>query len=85
LAVFGNIRLKLIHTPGHTDGAVSFIFDISYQGKPYKAGYMGGYGTNGMSSADLKKSSNPAQVLLRRQQLLESLLQLQQNETVDFK
>jgi len=81
---FGNIKLKPILTPGHTNGAISFVFDIAYNGKHYKAGYMGGYGTNGMSSADLKKSARPEEILLRRQQLLESLLHLQQNESVDL-
>jgi hypothetical protein len=81
---FGNIKLRPIFTPGHTPGATSFIFEIPYRGRIYKAGYMGGFGHNGLTSDDLKNSSDPATVLKRRRQFRDSLMNLQQNETVDF-
>lgn len=88
---FGNIKLKPILTPGHTDGTVSFVFDIPYGGKRYTAGYMGGYGINTLTKEWLQNSDSGGirqggreQGLLRRLQFRDSLMRLQQNEEVDF-
>ena len=47
---FGNTTVRCVHTPGHTDGVMSFIITLA-DGKV--AAMHGGIGTNSMSSAFL--------------------------------
>ena len=47
----GNTEILCLHTPGHTAGVTSFFFDVSENGKTYRAGMFGGAGVN-----QLKKS-----------------------------
>ena len=42
----GNTKILCLHTPGHTEGTVSFIFDIVENGVTLRAGMFGGAGTN---------------------------------------
>ena len=53
---FGNTILRCIHTPGHTDGVMSFIITLA-DGKI--AAMHGGIGTNSMSSAFLLEYGLP--------------------------
>lgn len=47
---FGNTKIRCVHTPGHTDGVMSFIITLA-DGKV--AAMHGGVGSNSMSSAFL--------------------------------
>lgn len=42
----GNTRINCVATPGHTDGTMSFFFDVSDGKETYRAGLFGGAGTN---------------------------------------
>ncbi|MBQ4517670.1 MAG: MBL fold metallo-hydrolase [Clostridia bacterium] len=45
----GNIKIRCVLTPGHTDGVLSFFFDVTYEGKTYLAGMLGGAGVNALT------------------------------------
>ena len=45
----GNVKIRCVLTPGHTDGVMSFFFDVTFDGKGYTAGLFGGAGTNALS------------------------------------
>lgn len=47
----GNTEIRVLHTPGHTEGVASFFFDLEEGGKTYRAAMFGGAGTK-----QLKKS-----------------------------
>ena len=40
----GNTEIKMLFTPGHTEGSVSFFFDVCEGGKTYRAAMFGGAG-----------------------------------------
>ena len=42
----GNTSITVLHTPGHTEGTVSFFWNVEVDGKTYRAGMFGGAGTN---------------------------------------
>lgn len=42
----GNTEITCLHTPGHTEGTMSFFFTVEEDGKKYRAGMFGGAGTN---------------------------------------
>ncbi len=42
----GNTEMTFIETPGHTEGTVSFVFDVEDGGKTYRVGSFGGAGRN---------------------------------------
>lgn len=44
----GNTEIQCMHTPGHTEGVMSYFFDIATNGKTYRVGTHGGVGTNSM-------------------------------------
>lgn len=44
----GNTRLTAVATPGHTPGAMSFLFDVTCGDRTLTAGLHGGAGTNSM-------------------------------------
>lgn len=41
----GNADITVLHTPGHTDGTVSFFFNVTEGGRQYRCGMFGGAGT----------------------------------------
>lgn len=45
----GNTTVTFLETPGHTLGTVSLFFDITHEGKIYRAGMFGGAGANTMA------------------------------------
>ena len=42
----GNTAIRCVHTPGHTEGTMSFFFDVDVDGKKLLAGMFGGAGPN---------------------------------------
>lgn len=44
----GNTAIRCVHTPGHTKGTLSFFFDITENGRKYRAGMFGGAGANSL-------------------------------------
>jgi metallo-beta-lactamase class B len=45
----GDVKIRCVLTPGHTEGVMSFFFDVEYEGKTYTAGLFGGAGTNAIT------------------------------------
>lgn len=42
----GNVKIRCILTPGHTDGVLSFFFEVTESGEKHLAGMFGGAGIN---------------------------------------
>lgn len=42
----GNTKIECLFTPGHTEGSVSFFWDVVEDGKTYRAAMFGGSGVN---------------------------------------
>lgn len=55
----GNTHIKCVSTPGHTDGTMSFFFDVTDGEKTYRAGMYGGAGLNTLQSSFLDAHSLP--------------------------
>ena len=51
----GNTEILCLHTPGHTAGVMSFFFNITENGKTYRAGMFGGAGVNQLKKAYLDR------------------------------
>jgi len=49
----GNVSIKMLNTPGHTPGTISFFFDMPHQNKTLTVGLHGGVGTNSMEKSFL--------------------------------
>lgn len=45
----GNVKIRCVLTPGHTDGVLSLFFDVAYNGETYLAGLFGGVGIAALS------------------------------------
>lgn len=55
----GDTNVLCLETPGHTKGTISFFFDVTKNGKVYKAGMHGGVGTNTLTKSFLEKFNLP--------------------------
>lgn len=55
----GNTSIECVHTPGHTEGTMSFFFPVAHNGKRLTVGTHGGTGINSMEGAFLKKHGLP--------------------------
>jgi len=44
----GDITIKVVETPGHTEGTLSYFFDVHENGECYHVGLFGGVGRNTM-------------------------------------
>lgn len=53
----GNTQIKAIATPGHTPGAMSYLFDVYSGDRTLTAGLHGGAGTNSMTGEFLDRYS----------------------------
>lgn len=58
----GNTEIHPVHTPGHTLGCTSFLFETEFQGKKYTVASHGGLGNNGLSKAELQASGLPLEL-----------------------
>ncbi len=45
----GNMKIRCVLTPGHTDGVLSLFFEVTDKGKTYLAGMFGGAGINAVT------------------------------------
>ena len=66
----GNIEITCLSTPGHTDGTMSFFFDVSDGENLYRAGMFGGAGTNTLTEEVLTRFNLPFE---NRKKFLKSL------------
>lgn len=55
----GNTDILCLSTPGHTDGTMSFFFDVTDGKRQYRAGMFGGAGTNTLTGEFLSARSLP--------------------------
>ena len=55
----GNISILCLSTPGHTDGTMSFFFDVSDGERIFRAGMHGGVGLNTLSNEFLQSHGLP--------------------------
>ncbi len=55
----GNTEILVLATPGHTEGTASFFWDITENGRTYRAGMFGGAGTNQLKKAYMDKNNVP--------------------------
>lgn len=69
----GNTAIRCVATPGHTDGTMSFFFDVTDGEKTYRAGMFGGAGVNTLQKDFLTKHGLPFDC---RQKMLESIRKL---------
>lgn len=51
----GETEVRCVFTPGHTEGAFSFFFDLTEDGVCYRAAMFGGAGTNQLKKSFLNK------------------------------
>ena len=75
----GKTDITVLHTPGHTDGTVSFFFDVEEKGRTLRCGMFGGAGTKQLGLDFLKKRGLD---IGQRDRFLESIARLR-NERVD--
>ena len=45
----GDVKIRCVLTPGHTDGVISLFFEVADNGKTYLAGMYGGAGINAVT------------------------------------
>lgn len=55
----GNTDIRCVSTPGHTDGTMSFFFDVKEFGNTYRAGMFGGAGCNTLVKSFLETHKLP--------------------------
>lgn len=77
----GNTVIHCLHTPGHTEGTMSYFFELDSNGRKLIAGTHGGVGMNSMETAFLKKHGLPFSL---RQSFLEGLSRLRKQHVDVF-
>lgn len=75
----GEISVKCVPTPGHTDGTYSFFFEMEDSGRRLRVGMHGGVGTNTLTDEYLEKNGLPRS---NRQLMRDGLLRVR-GERVD--
>ena len=66
----GNVKIRCVLTPGHTQGVLSLFFDVTENGKTYLAGLYGGAGTNALTLPYICYNEDPEDC---PQQMLDSI------------
>ena len=66
----GNVNIRCVLTPGHTEGVISLFFDVTYGGNTYLAGLFGGAGVNAVSLPSICHNGSPAD---SAEQMLDSI------------
>ncbi len=77
---FGSTKVRCVHTPGHTDGVMSYFINVSDGDEELIAGMFGGMGMNTMRAKYLDKNGFSYDC---RDKFKESILKLR-NEHVDI-
>ena len=77
----GNTEILCKATPGHTDGTMSYFFNVTDGEKTYRAGMFGGAGTNTLVPSFLDKYNRDP---ICRQEMLDSLLKMKQEKVELF-
>ena len=77
---FAGLKVKVLHTPGHTPGAKSYFFNVSDGKSPYVAALHGGMGINTLCKEFLDKYSLSYTL---REDFVRSMLRLNE-EKVDI-
>ena len=76
----GNVKIRCVLTPGHTEGVMSFFFDTTYRSNTYTVGLFGGAGTNALTLPYILKGGYTEDLPLK---MLESI-ELLRKEKVDI-
>ena len=74
IIALGNTRVRCVSTPGHTDGTMSFFFDVTDTKQTYRAALFGGAGTNTLRRAFMAEHHVPPE---NRQKMVDSIRRLQ--------
>jgi len=77
----GRTSIQCLHTPGHTNGVMSYFFEIEDSNKKYQVGIHGGPGLNTLTKEYLRQYKLPAS---RRIDYLNSLQRLKQQRVDIF-
>ena len=77
----GNTSIVCMATPGHTDGTMSFFFDVTDGKKTHRAGMFGGAGSNTLYKAFLEEHNLSFDC---RQKMLDSLHKLKKEKVSLF-
>ncbi|MBE6667517.1 MAG: MBL fold metallo-hydrolase [Ruminococcaceae bacterium] len=77
----GNTDILCLLTPGHTDGTLSFFFDVTDGEKTYRAGMFGGAGTNTLTKEFLTSHGLPYS---KRDEFLNSVRRLEDERVEIF-
>ncbi len=80
IITLGNTSVRCVSSPGHTDGVMSFFFDVTDGEKTLRAGMHGGVGLNTLNKEFLAKWGLPFE---NRQKYFDSLKKLA-SEKVDI-
>ena len=56
----GNVKIRCVLTPGHTEGVLSLFFDVTDSGNTYLAGLFGGAGVAAVSLPNICHNGSPA-------------------------
>ncbi len=67
---FGDTHIRCVATPGHTEGTMSFFWNVRVRGEEHLAGMFGGAGMNSMTTEYLARRGLPFQL---REQFLASI------------
>lgn len=71
----GWLKMRCVLTPGHTEGVLSFFFDVTYEGKTYTVGAFGGAGVNAISLPYICHYNSPSdspQIMLDSLEMLKA-------------
>jgi len=59
IIALGQTEITCLHTPGHTPGCLSYLFEVTESGRRYRVGTFGGPGFNTLSDEYLRKRRLP--------------------------
>lgn len=76
----GNMKMRCVLTPGHTDGVMSLFFNTTYLGKEYVAATFGGAGVGAVTLPHLCYNERPCDVPYKMLEAIDSVI----DERVDF-
>ena len=77
----GNTKIHCMSTPGHTEGTMSFVFDVTDGKNTYRAGTFGGAGTNTLVRKFMEEHNIPESA---RQQYIDSIQRLKKEKVELF-